>query len=76
MPRPAALSTRRDNGYSSVMSDSAQEKVTEEHGVPPVPGHQGGPPPVGEAEEAGDQPGDDATSTQPHHVEPRAGRDQ
>jgi hypothetical protein len=58
------------------MSDSAQEKVTEEQGVPPVPGHQGGPPPVGGAEEAGDQAGDDATSTQPHHVEPRAGRDE
>jgi len=58
------------------MSDSAQEKVTDEQGIPPVPGHQGGPPPVGGAEDAGHEMDDEATSTQPHHVEPRAGRDQ
>lgn len=70
------MSTGPANGYSSGMSDSAQEKVTEEQGIPPVPGHQGGPPPVAEAEGADDHAGDDATSTQPHHVQPRAGRDE
>ena len=59
------------------MSDSAQEKATEKQDVPPVPGHQGGPPPPDVAGEPGtEHDGDEATSTQPHHVEPRAGRDE
>ena len=58
------------------MSDSAQEKATEEQAIPPVPGHQGGPPPLHGADEpGGDREGDEAVSSQPHHVEPRAGRD-
>jgi hypothetical protein len=59
------------------MSDSAQEKATEEQGIPPVPGHQGGPPPLDEVEASGDERGtDDAVSSRPDHIQPRAGRDQ
>lgn len=59
------------------MSDSAQEKASEELGVTPVQGHQGGPPPAGRDEEAGgDQEADKAASGHPDHIEPRAGRDE
>ena len=58
------------------MSDSAQEKATEELGVTPVQGHQGGPPPVGRDEKAhrGSE-ADEAAAGHPDRVEPRAGRD-
>jgi hypothetical protein len=58
------------------MSESAQEKATQETGVPPVPGHQGGAPPVGEsAEGKRTRAADEVASGHPDKIEPRAGRD-
>lgn len=57
------------------MSQNEQEKAAEETGVPAAPGHQGGPPPLSAQKRAGDDVTDDAASSVPHKVEPRAGRD-
>jgi hypothetical protein len=58
------------------MSDSAQEKATEDQGIAPVPGHQGGPPPRAGAEEADGDRANEADSGHPDHIEPRAGLDE
>jgi hypothetical protein len=58
------------------MSDSAQEKATEETGVNPVPGHHGGVPPLAEGADPDTSQADaDADSAVPQKTEPRAGRD-
>jgi hypothetical protein len=57
------------------MSENQQETAAEETGVPASPGHQGGPPPAGTQEPAADKIGEEAASSQPHKIEPRAGRD-
>jgi hypothetical protein len=58
------------------MSQSEQEKAAEEIGVPAVPGHHGGPPPVDEPDETeGTGAADEVASGHPNKVEPRAGRD-
>jgi hypothetical protein len=56
------------------MSENQQEKAAEETGVPATPGHQGGPAPAASQEPAADR-ADEAASSQPHKIEPRAGRD-
>lgn len=58
------------------MSQSEQEKAADAIGVPAVPGHHGGPPPVDEPDDnEGTQAADEVASGHPNKVEPRAGRD-
>lgn len=57
------------------MSQNEQEKAAEETGIPAVPGHQGGAAPLSAQKKAGEDATEDAASSVPHKVEPRAGRD-
>jgi hypothetical protein len=67
---------RTPAGMATGMSQSEQEKAADAIGVPAVPGHHGGPPPVdGPDDTESSEAADEVASGHPNKVEPRAGRD-